>query len=1036
MKRNVFKRFILLTIGILFYSIVFSQSIFYVDIEKPYDSTATGLTWNDAFTHLQDALSAAKQNPNIGEIWVANGTYYPDWDPNMGPQGDYSGDITVSFELVTNVKLIGGFEGGENSLDDRVDWRQSETRLSGNINTIGSHYDDSFLLINSINVENTTINGFYLSDSHLHTPGGLLTGGQCIYFKNSSGTLENCIIEDHLDIQYSGVRIIESVLSVSNVTFQNNEGFGSAPVSCGSSIVQFTDCYFTKNILKSDGNMVGGIASANSNINVYNCVFENNEGWKNISIEEKSHYDTQDNTVVIQDCKFYQTDPTASLNTANIGIIMESDQNYSLQVQILNCIFDGRNQPESTGISILSNNNSKIDIVNCSFYGNEIGVWGSILENSQVNIYNSILWDSGNANDIFLDPLTDNDFFVSHCDLNNSSPYLNSNNNISIDPLFSYPLNQDFHISNISPCKNAGLNIVPNVILPEYDFEGDNRIIGDTIDIGADESKMIIHVDENCPCPVILQNGVSWNSAYNDLQDALDEAGPDYEIWVADGTYYPSVGPWFTSIEDHIEFYGGLDVPENIRQNTFQLHDGFSLYGGFAGYNILNAGELERDERDWETNITTLSGYIDNSLNSHHVVFCGIINDPPAILDGFNVVDSDITNHSGSSGALFSDGSNLSIDNCTFKNNINHGMCIISCFQHNISINNCTIKDNILLANKSQGCGVWVSTHPFAGELVISNSLFLDNYCNGDGGGLYIMDGENVKINNCIFSKNQAKYGGGIHIGREVGSGYNNINATSILNCSFSNNTATYYGNSIYLEDELSPTLTNSILWNTPNVSDQIYATLGASLIVSHSDIQGGYTGTNNQNEDPLYYAPNSNDLHLKSLYGRWYPPTKTFVKDNEHSEYCIDMGIEYDEANPESHYDNEIKDNGYRINMGAYGNTAEASKSPYFKSRLIASLQNNSKEEAINISLNPNPFKQNLNIDILSKDNNFIDISVYNIMGIKVRSIFTGSSKRGNTKYNWDGTNDFNSTLPNGIYFVRFNSSNESLSKTVILQK
>jgi len=54
---------------------------------------------------------------------------------------------------------------------------------------------------------------------------------------------------------------------------------------------------------------------------------------------------------------------------------------------------------------------------------------------------------------------------------------------------------------------------------------------------------------------------------------------------------------------------------------------------------------------------------------------------------------------------------------------------------------------------------------------------------------------------------------------------------------------------------------------------------------------------------------------------GRWPPRAKKWVKDNVHSP-CIDAG------DPKSEYKNEPKPNGGRVNMGAYGNTEEASKS------------------------------------------------------------------------------------------------------------
>ncbi|MBK8431320.1 MAG: hypothetical protein IPL28_08530, partial [Chloroflexi bacterium] len=70
-----------------------------------------------------------------------------------------------------------------------------------------------------------------------------------------------------------------------------------------------------------------------------------------------------------------------------------------------------------------------------------------------------------------------------------------------------------------------------------------------------------------------------------DLQDALGEAAAGDEIWVATGVYTPSA----------------------IYTESFQLVPGAGLYGGFIG------SESEREQRDWETNPTVLSGDIDNN---------------------------------------------------------------------------------------------------------------------------------------------------------------------------------------------------------------------------------------------------------------------------------------------------------------------------------------------------------------------------------------------------------------------------------------
>ena len=109
--------------------------------------------------------------------------------------------------------------------------------------------------------------------------------------------------------------------------------------------------------------------------------------------------------------------------------------------------------------------------------------------------------------------------------------------------------------------------------------------------------------------------GWGWDSAYNDLQAALEDAGARNadtvgendvdQIWIAEGVYRPSV---------ELE-------PGDARSASFSLLDGVTLYGGFSGT------ETALEERNWSAYETTLSGDIgtlgDSPDNACTVVYCG-----------------------------------------------------------------------------------------------------------------------------------------------------------------------------------------------------------------------------------------------------------------------------------------------------------------------------------------------------------------------------------------------------------------------------
>ena len=136
-------------------------------------------------------------------------------------------------------------------------------------------------------------------------------------------------------------------------------------------------------------------------------------------------------------------------------------------------------------------------------------------------------------------------------------------------------------------------------------------------------------------------------------------------------------------------------------------------------------------------------------------------------------------------------------------------------------------------------------------------------------------------------------------------------------------------------------TVINCIIWNCPEpvtLTDSPNTQIedrGSHITVKYSDIQGGRNaisvsgsrstvtwGQGNINTDPQFVAVNNGDYHLKSRAGRWDAAGESWVLDNITSP-CIDAG------DPGSPVAFEPYPNGGIINMGVYGGTDEAGKSP-----------------------------------------------------------------------------------------------------------
>jgi hypothetical protein len=115
------------------------------------------------------------------------------------------------------------------------------------------------------------------------------------------------------------------------------------------------------------------------------------------------------------------------------------------------------------------------------------------------------------------------------------------------------------------------------------------------------------------------------------------------------------------------------------------------------------------------------------------------------------------------------------------------------------------------------------------------------------------------------------------------------------------------------------PDIVNCILWDNDN-GDLYHCEANYSCIKREDEAS---RGMNNFSVDPLFGNPAQGDYHLMSRHGRYSSVTKQWVYDQETSP-CIDAGDPSMGVGP----GRELKPNGGRINIGAYGGTPYASLS------------------------------------------------------------------------------------------------------------
>jgi hypothetical protein len=84
-----------------------------------------------------------------------------------------------------------------------------------------------------------------------------------------------------------------------------------------------------------------------------------------------------------------------------------------------------------------------------------------------------------------------------------------------------------------------------------------------------------------------------------------------------------------------------------------------------------------------------------------------------------------------------------------------------------------------------------------------------------------------------------------------------------------------------------------------------------------------------------------------------------------------------------------------------------------------------------------PNPFNPTTNFSVQVPSNSFVTITVFNVLGQPVRSLYSGVLEAGRHWFSWDGRNESHGSLPSGVYYCRMEVPGiRSFSQKMILLK
>lgn len=501
------------------------------------------------------------------------------------------------------------------------------------------------------------------------------------------------------------------------------------------------------------------------------------------------------------------------------------------------------------------------------------------------------------------------------------------------------------------------------------------------------------YVDKNASG---MSTGANWNDAYNELSYAMMTASPGDYIWVAQGTYYPTIDETGT--------------PWLFDEGYHWFKQGVTVLGGFVG------GELLESQRDPINQKASLSG---NSFFNNVVR----IDQFDVTLDGFNIYGgySDASGNGSSNGAgmIVSGCNNVTLRNLSISNNTahNHGGGIYVQFSSDLIIENCSFNNNT--TTNYDGAGLYLSSS----DATLNNCLFYWNSANRFGGAITTVSAS-IDVNNCTFYENSGGTNGFQHstsgIIRYNHSIFDNVNDFPGLDLATSGSASVTFNESLISPDLYFPATKNSCVTAHASFTNaaandytQLSNSAGVEMVIS-------LPSSNFSTED---LAGNTRLIGSYMDLGAYELCTAqasisqngaTLVADQPNATYqWYNCTTSSPIAGATSQTYTATANGDYYVTVSYGSGCSETSNCVTVNSISQASLEDNAM---LNFSVYPNPTEDNV---FITGDVNFDTVVLTDVAGNVIL-------KTNQTELSLEG-------MPQGIYFITILSSGNSSTKRVI---
>ena len=712
------------------------------------DDANDGLSWTTAFASVQTAIdaaaSAAATSGGMGEVWIAEGTYYPN------DYLDGANKSILSFRMRDGVNVYGGFAGTEEFKDERtyyadqkpwqyahetvlcgagyktdnndrdLQWNASDCRWTGATST-SSHVvwfaplQDEAAFATLTTLDGVTIKGGHaqassvVEDDYYHSQ-----DGAGVYMAANT-TLQNCIVTECVadgvgGAIYSDLGRVNSSLICSNSA---TRGGGVYIVNAGSvmrSLILNNGAHSGSGIY-----MKRGTRPANELI-LATSIVNSNSCRANGAV-----YCDQGGTII----------QSTITNNNSLGTI--DDANH--------------NSPRTGGLFV----NGYVRLVNSVLWNNRIATYPVqvyIVNPSRANtqFYYSAISDKNFT--VWNDTWQENIYLLSsnnHLQGESSADYLAPNftntdkvtddllnSTVGVIPIFPYnQISYYWQPAAGSPLRAKGAlstAVINGVLLmPKVDLSGNAYDIKPTIGASSTTAvevhhqvqgnKYIVYVDSESKD--IDDDGSSWSKPYHSLQGAveyfasIDNVAPknvEFEIQVLECT----IAPW--------DYFANND-PRSASIYVHSIKRHLAILGGYSRADVANGNF--NPARSPQLTRTIISGdnggsLLDDAL--YHLV--RVADDIEVTIDGFYITTADASYDriKGGAGIMVGNDANVTLRNSVVANcRAPHCAAIEADKADKLTMENCVIANNTSTDEKSN---VIVS----AKNLDFSHCTFVNNY--------------------------------------------------------------------------------------------------------------------------------------------------------------------------------------------------------------------------------------------------------------------------------------------------------------------